>query len=455
MRFPVYPEYKDSGVAWLGVIPEHWEFTPLKVRLTRNDGGVWGDDFDDEGTVVLRSTEQTADGRWIIADPARRKLTVSERAGSLLESGDIVITKSSGSSLHIGKTSLVTDEVALLGCCYSNFMQRLRASAGTEPKYVYYLLNSELGRAQFDYLSNTTTGLANLTKGMIGGLLFAWPSFPEQRAIAAFLDRETARIDALIAKKQRLIELLQEKRAALISHAVTQGLNPAAPRKDSGIPWLGQIPAHWEVTKLKFATSRIVDCPHETPVYDPDGGYAVIRTADLVPGTLDLSNAYRVDQGEFQKRIRREPLKPLDIVYGREGERWGYAALVPGSQAVCLGQRMMQFRVACKFEPRFMMWQLNADHVYQQGAVETTGATSPHVNVETIKNYWLCAPPYSEQAKIADFIEQQASLMEETAMKASDAVGCLQEYRASLIAHAVTGKIDVRHVRSAEIPETA
>ena len=124
-----YSEYKHSDNEWIGEIPVHWHVNRTKTLLCRNDGGVWGDRFDDGGVIVLRSTEQNADGRWRIETPARRHLAPSEYHACRLICDDLVVTKSSGSTLHIGKTSIVTREVASLNCCYSNFMQRLRVKA--------------------------------------------------------------------------------------------------------------------------------------------------------------------------------------------------------------------------------------------------------------------------------------------------------------------------------------
>jgi type I restriction enzyme S subunit len=204
---------------------------------------VWGDDFDPEGTIVLRSTEQTVGGGWSIVDPARRSLTATERAAGLLATNDLLITKSSGSELHIGKTSIVTEEVASLQCCFSNFMQRLRCSNVLLPKLVFYVLNSPIGREQFVYGSNTTTGLANLNGHVIGNLTLAVPPLDEQRAITAFLDRETVRIDTLIGGLPtnasgpgvltRLVTLLHEYRSALISAAVTGKIDVRNSREDA------------------------------------------------------------------------------------------------------------------------------------------------------------------------------------------------------------------------------
>jgi type I restriction enzyme, S subunit len=237
MRYPRYPAYKDSGVEWLGEVPAHWEAHQLRRLLVCNDGGVWGDEGSDDDTVVLRSTEQRIDGVWSIHDPARRKLTEQERSASLLREGDLVVTKSSGSSQHIGKTSYVTADIASLGCCFSNFMQRLRLQDKDYARWVFYTMNNRVGREQLSYLSSTTTGLANLNGTLIGLVRLAIPTKSEIRPILSFLDRETARLDTLIARQEQLIALLQEKRQALIAHAVTKGLCPTRRCRTAG--WSG------------------------------------------------------------------------------------------------------------------------------------------------------------------------------------------------------------------------
>lgn len=453
MSFPKYPAYKDSGVEWLGEIPAHWEHAKLKFELAANDGGVWGDDPDDNtGTIVLRSTEQRVDGTWNIVDPAYRKLSINEKIVAKLRSGDLLITKSSGSALHIGKTSYVTDDVAALDCCFSNFMQRLRLLSKNDPKYFFYLLNNRIGRSQFDYLSSTTTGLANLNGSIIGDLRVSIPPLSEQRAIVAFLDAETARIDALVAKQEVLIATLQEKRHALISHAVTKGLDPAALMKDSGVMWLGEVPAHWTISRLKFVMSHIVDCLHATPLYVEDGEYPAIRTADIEPGKVDIDNAKKIDEEQFLKWTSR--LLPIwgDILYSREGERYGIAALVPSGTILCISQRMMIFRVVDSFDSTFFMWQLNCPHVYEQATQDVLGSTSPHINIEHIRNFFLVVPPPDEQKVISEYIDELIVPLDSLVVVCKETIKFLREHRAALIAAAVTGQIDVRGYVAEDAP---
>ncbi|TEU21933.1 MAG: restriction endonuclease subunit S, partial [Anaerolineales bacterium] len=184
MKWLPYSEYEESGVPWLGRIPDSWYVAPLKRGLARNDGGVWGEDFDDEGTIVLRSTEIALDGSWQIEEPARRQLTAKERKDGRLEVGDLLVTKSSGSALHLGKTAVVTEDVAAMNCCFSNFTQRLRVNTKLLPRCLFWILNCPVGRDQLVFLGTTTTGLANLNTEVIGAVQIPFSTLAEQRAIA-------------------------------------------------------------------------------------------------------------------------------------------------------------------------------------------------------------------------------------------------------------------------------
>ena len=159
-RFQPYPEYRYSGVEWLGHVPAHWDVKPAKAALIRNDSGVWGEDFDDDGTIVLRSTEQTIQGTWNIEKPARRRLSAREATYAKLCAGDLLVTKSSGSQHHIGKTSVVNEPIEALHCCFSNFMQRLRVSAKHVPQFLWYFMNCPAAREQLVFFSSSTTGSA-------------------------------------------------------------------------------------------------------------------------------------------------------------------------------------------------------------------------------------------------------------------------------------------------------
>ncbi|MXV85351.1 hypothetical protein F4X88_04455 [Candidatus Poribacteria bacterium] len=221
-RFRRYPEYKESGVEWIGEIPKHWRYSRLKFHLTENSGGIWGEDDEfGNGTYILRSTEITIDGHWDLQNLMKRKLSKEEAERFLLTQGDLIVTKSSGSQNHIGKTGIVDETIEAMLACYSNFVQRLRPQSYINSKFLHYFMNCSLAREQYKYQSETTTGLANLNAQSINELFIAVPSEQEQSQIVNFLDRETEQIDELITAEQRKIELLKEYRQSLISEAVT------------------------------------------------------------------------------------------------------------------------------------------------------------------------------------------------------------------------------------------
>lgn len=264
MSLPRYPKYKDSGVEWLGEVPEHWDIAPFKQFVDIQNGTDHKHVEEAEGYPVLGSGG------------------VFAYASDFLYDGESVLLGRKGT---IDKPLHVTGRFWTVDTMY---WTKIRPNASG--RFAYYTALD----IPFDYYS-TNTALPSMTKGALSAHLVARPALAEQTHIAAFLDRETAKIDALVAEQERLIELLKEKRQAVISHAVTKGLNPSAPMKDSGSEWLGEVPAHWAATRLKHATSLIVDCPHETPTLTDDGDYLLLPHPSLdtppSPGPSETSSA--------------------------------------------------------------------------------------------------------------------------------------------------------------------
>jgi len=431
-RWRRYPAYKDSEIEWLGEIPAHWEVKRLKYGLIQNDGGVWGEAFDDEGTIVLRSTEMTLDGGWRIDNPARRRLTSTERRVARLVAGDLVVTKSSGSALHLGKTALVTEEIEALDCCFSNFTQRLRSHQGLYPRLLWYLLNSPIGREQLNYFGTTTTGLANLNGDVIGSVFIPWVPLPDQRAIADFLDCETAKIDALIAKNERLIELLQEKRAAIITRAVTKGLAPHAPMKDSGVEWLGEIPAHWDALRLKVAADLVNE-----RINGGEGMLPYIAMENVESETGKLIDT------EFQ--IVPESVcslfQPTDVLFGKL--RPYLAKVMAPEFAGCCSSELIVLRPR-RVLRRYLFYYCLSDCFIKIVDSSTYGAKMPRANWQCLGNMSVPIPPIVEQRAIADFLDCETARIETFVRRVQQVIEKLQEYRAALITAAVTGQIDVR-----------
>ena len=455
MTVPTYPNYKESGVELIGEVPSHWKVCPLKWLLERNDGGVWGDDPDDVAdTIVLRSTEQTVDGRWVIEEPAKRRLSEADDLRYRLEEGDLLVTKSSGSALHIGKTTLVDREIAGMRCCFSNFMQRLRMKPGLSPRVAWHVLNNTLARRQFELLSHSTTGLANLSGGLIGQLMVPVAPPSEQTAIATFLDRETGRIDALVAEQRRLIALLKEKRQAVISRAVAKGLNPDAPMKPSGIEWLGDVPEHWDHTRA----GRFIQV---LPGYAfPSSGFShdesrtkLLRGANVGVGEIRWNEVVYWERKDGDN-LEHFEMSEGALVIGMDrpfiGAGVRVARLQEADLPCLLLQRVGEISTNEHMGRDYFQLLLQSEGFMHFVAPDMTGVSVPHISPGQLRDFPIPVPPVEEQRQIVAFVSNEAAKIDALVFEAEAAITLLQERRSALISAAVTGKIDVRGLVSAE-----
>ncbi|MCP1237848.1 restriction endonuclease subunit S [Gluconobacter kondonii] len=440
MSFLQYPRYKSTANLWCAAIPDHWDTWKISHAFGAIGSGTtppsdepkWYED----GTIPWVTTGELRENTIhetvkAVTCEALEKF----RALRIYPAGSLAIAMYGATIGRLG--ILGVDAATNQACCVMSDPQALAV------KFVFYWLQA-FKKQLVDWYA-TGGGQPNVNQQIVASLRISAPSIAEQTAIAAFLDRETGKIDALIAEQEKLLTLLAEKRQATISHAVTRGINPNAPMKDSGIAWLGEVPEHWEVTRVKYAASHVVDCLHTTPTYDGELEFPAVRTADVERGRLVLDYARLVSREIYEERIQRLRPETDDILYTREGERFGLAALVPPGVDLCLGQRMMMFRLAPGYAPAYVMWVLNSDSVYQQVVSGITGATAPHVNISEVVNFHTPVPPLCEQHEIAAHILVSTSTLDRLAKEAARATLLLQERRSALIAAAVTGKIDVRN----------
>ena len=433
-KYQPYPAYKDSGVEWLGEVPAHWDIVQIK-HLSSVKRGASPRPIEDE-----KYFQENGEYAWTrIADVTSSSTYLKTSLQRLSDLGSSLSVKLEPGELFLSIAGTVGKPciTAIKACIHDGFVYFPELKI--PPKFLFYVF---AGEQAYKGLGKFGTQL-NLNTDTVGAIKIGLSDYREQTQIASFLDHETAKIDTLIAKQEKLIELLQEKRQAVISHAVTKGLDPDVPMKDSGVEWLGEVPAHWGVSKLKYECSNIIDCLHSTPEYIDDGVRPAIRTADVFPGKLKVDSARKVSLKTYEERNLRLIPKPGDIIYTREGERFGLAALIPNGKYICLGQRVMLFRT--KETPGYLMWALNASSTYKQAQVDVIGSTSPHVNVETIKNFVVAWPPEKERLIIESFIKRSVVKLDQIHNVAIAKINLLQERRTALISAAVTGKIDVRN----------
>lgn len=447
-----YTGYKKSGIGWLGEVPEHWDVRRLRDSTEGCINGIWGNEPNghDDLTCVRVADFDRQRLRVRLTEPTMRAITADERRRRMLKRGDLLLEKSGGGELQpVGVVMLYDHDLPAVS---SNFVARMPVASGFDARFLTYL-HSHLYAIRLNVRSiKQTTGIQNLDSSAYLGESVAFPSLAEQAAIARFLGHADRQIRQFIVGKQKLIKLLEEQKSAIIKHAVTRGFNPKASLKPSGVPWVGDVPEHWSAMRLKFIASDIVDCLHATPIYSEDGVYPAIRTADVTPGALLLSTVRRVDDEHYRQWTQRLTPSEEDILYTREGERFGIAALVPPGVKLCISQRMMAFRIKPAYNSAYIMWQINCPHVYAQAAGDLIGAAAPHVNVERIKNFWLLTPPRSEQDEIVAKLEDETAEISAAIQRTRDEIRLLREYRVRLIADVVTGKLDVRKA-AASLPD--
>ena len=431
-----YPAYKPSGVPWLGDVPAHWGARRLKVHLLLNDSGVWGDNFHEQGVIVLRSTEQTIDGNWRISNPAKIRLSEAERDSTLLEANDLLVTKSSGSSAHIGKTTIVTSSIAAMNCCFSNFMQRIRLDAQVNPLLIWYVLNSSVGREQLTLESTTTTGLGNLNGKIIGDCYLPFPPLPEQVAIVRYLDHADRRIRRYVDAKRKLIALLEEEKQAILNQAVTRGLDPNVPLKPSGVEWLDAVPAHWEVRRAKF-------CYREADERSTTGAEELMSVSHITGVTPRKKT---VTMFLAESNMGYKLCKRGDIVINT---MWAYmAALGVARQNGLVSPSYGVYRPLNneRLNHDYIDSLLRTEIYRANYLIRSTGITSSRLRLypDSFLDIPLLCPSRPEQDAIVENLDRATAATNAAIARAHRQIELLQEYRTRLIADVVTGKLDVR-----------
>jgi type I restriction enzyme S subunit len=275
---------------------------------------------------------------------------------------------------------------------------------------------------------------------------FLCPPPDEQSAIARFLAWATNRLDSTIGAKRRIITLLQEQKQAIIHRAVTRGLDPSVPLKHSGIPWLGEIPEHWEVRRAKQLCVDIVDCKNRTPELVEGGEFSVVRTTNIRNGTFSLKGSYSTDRRNFEIWTQRGVPKLGDIFFTREAPV-GEACLVPNRMDLCLGQRMMYFRPNPDvLDAGFMLYSVYGPVVRKYIKIQVNGSTVGHLRLGQVSALPLLWCPVAEQKAIVAHIEKLYAPMAIAISRLEQEITLLREYRTRLVADVVTGKLDVREV---------
>lgn len=443
MSFPRYPEYKDSGVEWLGEVPAHWGVDRIKRSISSCRNGIWGDEAqgDENDIPCIRVADFDRSNLTVsLLSPTIRNVTQKERAGRLVEAGNLLLEKSGGGeSQPVGCVVLYIDTQEAV--C-SNFVARMELASGMSPSFWRYVHAAAYAVRLTTGSINQTSGIQNLDQDRYFNERAAFPSPSEQKSIAAFLDHETAKIDALVAEQEKLIALLQEKRQAVISHAVTKGLNPAAPMKDSGIEWLGEVPAHWGVSALSYLAKSINtgSTPDRGEPRYWSGAIPWVKTGEIAWEPIAEAEEFITDQALAETAAKiAEPGTLMMAMYG-QGVTRGRVAVLSISASYNQACAAISFgeRISVEYARYFFM------AAYQ--FIREDGNETSQMNLSSgiIAKIKLPVPPRSEQADVVTFLNAETIRLDALFGEATCAINLLKERRSALISAAVTGKIDVR-----------
>jgi type I restriction enzyme S subunit len=299
-------------------------------------------------------------------------------------------------------------------------------------------------RPEFDRLTMGSTH-KTIYQGDAAGLHICVPSLPEQAGIATFLDRETAKIDALVADYRTLIELLQEKRQAVISHAVTKGLDPTVPMKDSGVEWLGEVPEHWKVLPLKrIVSTPITDGPHETPEF-LDSGVPFVSAEAVASGSIDFEKIRGfISPADNAKYSQKYAPRVGDIYMVKSGATTGVAVIVETDLEFNIWSPLAAIRCGAVAHPYFVLNAMRSRNFQESVILNWSYGTQQNIGMGVIENLAVPIPSITEQKDIAGFLDNVIANIDALITDAQEAITLLQERRTALISAAVTGKIDVR-----------
>ena len=394
MSFARYPEYKDSGVEWLGQVPGHWDVVQFKQFVDIQNGS------------DHKHVEQ-ADGYPVLGSGG-----VFTYASDFLYDGESVL---------LGRKGTIDKPLHITGRFWTvDTMYWTKINPAASGRFTYYSALT----IPFDYYS-TNTALPSMTKGALSSHSVARPPLHEQTQIAAFLDRETAKIDALVAEQRQLMALLKEKRQAVISHAVTRGLNPDAPMKPSRIEWLGDVPEHWEVLKLKFL-------------------------CDVQTGDRDTENS--VEEGLYPFFVRSQTVERINSM------SFNCEAILTAGDGAGVGKVFHYHNGPFDFHQRVYMmnnfkgvsgpylFHFFRENFYKVALEGGAKSTVDSLRRPMFMNFTVCVPPKAEQALIVAEVESFVEKFDTLTKESQRAIDLLQKRRTALISAAVTGQIDVREL---------
>ncbi len=434
-----YIKYKNSGIEWIGKIPEHWEVKKLKYVALANPSSINKKAVKGEREIFLCNYTDVYNNDFINSELSFMRATANNAQIEkfLLEKDDVIITKDSETLDDIGVPALVIENLQNVVCGYHLTHIKPKNIQGS---FIFRFFQTKLLNSYFEISANGITRYG-LGINKINSAPIFIPSYEEQTTIASYLDRKTAEIDELITKKERLLQLYEEEKTALINQAVTKGLNPHVPMKDSGIDWLGEIPEHWEVKQLSYLFNKIgsgTTPKSDNPEYYENGLINWLQTGDLNDDEIYYTSKRITERAlKNYSTLRFYPVNSIVIaMYGATIGKTGILKIeTTTNQACCV------LAEPKNIEPKFMFYWFNS--VKKLIISLSYGGGQPNINQEMIRVLRVQLPSRHEQAAIVQYIEKETVRIEAKVAKTKKLIELLKEYKTALISEVVTGKVKV------------
>ena len=434
-----YPKYKPSNLDWIGDIPEHWDVKRLKYVADANPSNIDKKSKENEEDIFLCNYVDVYKNEFITSELDFMKATASDAQIQkfMLKKGDVIATKDSESANDIGIATLVLEDFEDVVCGYHLTHIKSKKIQG---EYLYRQLQSEYTKSKFETLANGVTRYA-LGVDAFNNLSLIIPPPQEQTIIANYLNNKTIEIDQLIEDKKQLLQLFEEEKTAIISHAITKGLNPKAKFKKSDIEWIGKIPKHWTMKKLNWCFSNIGS--GTTPKagneeYYFNGTINFLMTGDLNDGKI-LKTSKKITEAAIKdySSLKTYPIDSIVIaMYGATIGKLGLLKIeTTVNQACCVMSNPIHHLNSFLF----LYFKAAKKDIINM----SFGGGQPNISQEILKSYKIIVPPIEEQQLIVDFIQKETKIIGSKIKKTKKLIDLLTEYRSALISDVVTGKINV------------
>ncbi|QTR50825.1 restriction endonuclease subunit S [Candidatus Thiothrix anitrata] len=445
MDYPAYPVYRESGIEWLGKIPDHWELKKFRFLFSFGRGlGITKENLLDEGVPCINYGEiHSKYGFEVIPEKHPLKCVTPDYletgTSSLLSAGDFIFADTSEDIEGSGNFSHLNSDIPTFAGYHTVIA---RPISNDFPRYIAYLFDSLPYRFQ---IRKTVSGVKvfSITQAILKNCYLWLPKKTEQIQIAQFLDHKTQQIDQLLAKKQTLIDKLNEQRIALITHAVSKGLNPDVTLEDSGVEWLGEVPEHWEVVKLSYRYEVLLGKMLDDKRITGDFLGEYLRNTDVQWGRINYESLPQMDfrPDEYE----RYSIKKGDLVVCEGGEI-GRCAIWERETPCFYQKALHRLRpVDPKNDNARFMFYVLFDAVHQERFINgASKATIAHLPAETFRQYRFAYPPMIEQREIVEYLDRETVRIDRMVELNQQTIDKLKEYRTALITAAVTGKIDLR-----------